>query len=142
MIRRILPKLTSIVRTSCPYKNPAVSQFIYTSMQHYSGITSDTTPIGRIKPSLSIVFTCNVCKTRQIKTMSKHSYEKGVVLIQCKGCEKIHLIADNLGWFRDEQVNIVSLLKEKQEEVRQLTDIDMLDVDDLKLFNNSTDNER
>lgn len=33
--------------------------------------------------------------------MSRHAYEKGIVLIECPGCEKRHLIADNLGWFKD-----------------------------------------
>lgn len=95
---------------------------------------SDQTTIGRIKPTMSIIFTCNVCKTRQAKTMSKKSYEKGVVLIRCDGCDNLHLIADNLGWFRDEKINIVDILREKEEEVRTLSGVDLLDVTDLGLF--------
>ena len=41
---------------------------------------------------------CTVCDTRATKTFTKHSYEKGVVLIICPGCKNKHLIADNLGW--------------------------------------------
>ncbi len=47
----------------------------------------------------AIMFTCGVCDTRQARTFSKKSYEEGVVLIRCEGCDKLHLIADNLGWF-------------------------------------------
>jgi len=83
---------------------------------------------------MSIIFTCNVCKTRQAKSMSKKSYEKGVVLIRCDGCDNLHLIADNLGWFRDEKINIVDILKEKEEEVQIMSDVDLLDVTDLGLF--------
>ena len=66
--------------------------------------------------------------------MSKKSYEKGVVLIRCDGCDNLHLIADNLGWFRDEKINIVDILREKEEEVRTLSGVDLLDVTDLGLF--------
>ncbi len=41
----------------------------------------------------------------------------GVVLIRCEGCDNLHLIADNLGWFRDEGVNIEQLMKEKGKKV-------------------------
>jgi flavoprotein len=95
---------------------------------------SDKTTIGQIKPTMSIIFTCNVCKTRQAKTMSKKSYEKGVVLIRCDGCENLHLIADNLGWFRDNRTNIVDILKEKEEEVQTLSGVDLLDLTDLGLL--------
>ncbi|OSX78199.1 hypothetical protein BU14_0116s0019 [Porphyra umbilicalis] len=48
---------------------------------------------------MHIMFTCGVCDTRISKPISRTSYEKGVVLIQCPSCEKRHVIADNLGHF-------------------------------------------
>ncbi len=57
-----------------------------------------------------MMFTCNVCQTKASRTFSKDAYSKGVVLIRCEGCDNLHLIADNLGWFRDEKVNIEQLM--------------------------------
>lgn len=31
--------------------------------------------------------------------MSRKSYEEGVVLVRCPGCQNLHLIADRFGWF-------------------------------------------
>jgi protein import protein ZIM17 len=53
-----------------------------------------------------MAFTCSKCETKQAKTFSKESYTQGVVLVRCDGCNNLHLIADNLGWFRDTKVNI------------------------------------
>jgi len=64
-----------------------------------------------------IAYTCGKCETQQARTFSRHSYEKGVVLIRCESCDSLHLIADNLGWFRDKKVNIEALMKEKGESV-------------------------
>ncbi|KAL9548527.1 hypothetical protein MBANPS3_005633 [Mucor bainieri] len=67
-----------------------------------------------------IGFTCKVCNERSHHTMSKHSYTKGVVLIQCPGCKNRHLIADNLGWFKDSSTTVEDLVKEKGEAVRKI----------------------
>jgi protein import protein ZIM17 len=51
-------------------------------------------------------FTCNKCQTTSIRSFTKHAYKNGVVLVRCGGCENIHLVADNLGWFYDNPVNV------------------------------------
>jgi len=50
---------------------------------------------------LMMMYTCAVegCGTKQARTFSKDSYNLGVVLLRCEGCNNLHLIADNLGWF-------------------------------------------
>ena len=68
----------------------------------------------------AMFFTCNKCNTRGGKTFSKDSYQKGVVLIRCDGCDSLHLVADNLGWFRDAPVNIEQIMKEKNEGVTRI----------------------
>ena len=70
---------------------------------------------------LMMAYTCAVegCNTKQARTFSKHSYEKGVVLVRCEGCNSLHLIADNMGWFendgvyRGKNINVETLLKDK-----------------------------
>ncbi|KAI3384313.1 hypothetical protein SNEBB_005069 [Seison nebaliae] len=71
---------------------------------------------------LMIHFTCKVCNERNKKTFSKHSYEKGVVIIRCEGCSNLHLIADNLQWFSDidqNSNNIEKILEKKGESVER-----------------------
>ncbi|KAI8094916.1 DNL zinc finger-domain-containing protein [Gilbertella persicaria] len=72
------------------------------------------------KRQMLIGFTCKVCEERSHHTMSKHAYTKGVVLIQCPGCKNRHLIADNLGWFRDSKTTVEDLVKEKGEAIRKV----------------------
>ncbi|KAF7726605.1 hypothetical protein EC973_008569 [Apophysomyces ossiformis] len=72
------------------------------------------------KHQLLIGFTCKVCQERSHHVMSKLAYTKGVVLIQCAGCQNRHLIADNLGWFRDEKTTVEDLVREKGEAIRKV----------------------
>ena len=48
---------------------------------------------------LAIVFTCTKCETRAAKQFSEQSYQNGVVIVRCPGCESLHLIADRIGYF-------------------------------------------
>ncbi|KAL2548867.1 uncharacterized protein Fot_10397 [Forsythia ovata] len=41
---------------------------------------------------LAMIFTCKVCDTRSVKTVCRESYDKGVVVAKCDGCN--NLIAD------------------------------------------------
>ncbi|XP_058211514.1 uncharacterized protein LOC131323685 [Rhododendron vialii] len=67
---------------------------------------------------LAMVFTCKVCETRSIKTMCRESYEKGVAVARCGGCNNLHLIADHLGMF-GLPGSIEDVLAARGEEVRR-----------------------
>mmetsp|Transcript_4157 Transcript_4157/g.8548 ORF Transcript_4157/g.8548 Transcript_4157/m.8548 type:complete len:240 (-) Transcript_4157:484-1203(-) len=69
------------------------------------------------RKNLYIMFTCTVCETRSMKGMSRKSYEEGVVIVQCPGCENRHLIADHLGWFQDGSFTVEDLMAERGEAV-------------------------
>jgi len=66
-----------------------------------SGLRKDR---GDGKPAVREVemqFTCNKCETRQSKKFTRMAYEKGIVVVVCEGCQAKHLIADNIGWYKD-----------------------------------------
>lgn len=76
-------------------------------------VNGEFTTIGQIDdPRMLISFLCDLCNHRNIKSISKRSYERGVVLIRCE-CNADHLISDGLGWFDDsENLTIERILKE------------------------------
>jgi len=67
---------------------------------------------------LAMVFTCKVCETRSVKTLCRESYEKGVVIARCGGCNNLHLIADHRGWF-GETGTVEDFLAAHGEEVKR-----------------------
>ncbi|CAK9442006.1 uncharacterized protein LODBEIA_P58080 [Lodderomyces beijingensis] len=66
---------------------------------------------------LLIEFTCNVCDKRSSHHMSKQAYEHGTVLIQCPQCKSRHLIADHLGFIRDDNFSLAEYLKSEGQSV-------------------------
>lgn len=79
----------------------------------------------KAEEAYALGFTCTVCNTRSMKKISKRAYHHGVVIITCPHCKSNHLIADNLNWFGDETQNIETIMREKGEEVKRLTQFRM-----------------
>ncbi len=76
------------------------------SSQSDDNIVLNKLPLGNINdgvesPRMGIQFRCKVCDHTLQKTFTRQSYENGVVIIRCDSCSNLHLIADNLGWFKD-----------------------------------------
>ncbi|OMO95696.1 Zim17-type zinc finger protein [Corchorus capsularis] len=90
------------------------------SKTNHSALKNSAFSNLKISPrhDLAMVFTCKVCETRSVKTASRESYEKGVVVARCGGCNNLHLIADRLGWF-GEPGSIEDFLSARGEEVKK-----------------------
>lgn len=80
-------------------------------VRNISSQSNDTThqskiPLANVNDAvetkrMGVQFTCKICNHKLQKTFTRQSYEKGVVIIRCDSCSNLHLIADNLGWFKD-----------------------------------------
>lgn len=94
-------------------------------------------PLAQLEKKMQMIYTCKVCSTRNSQTLSKLAYTKGVVIVRCSGCQNNHLVADNLGWFRDNKVNIEDILREKGETVQRVS----LGNEFVELVNKAVSNE-
>ncbi|KAG7664561.1 uncharacterized protein J8A68_001905 [[Candida] subhashii] len=81
-------------------------------------ITSNDPNEPQVSGEYMIQFTCKPCNTRSTHAFSKQAYQYGTVLIQCPNCKSRHLIADNLGFIKDEVFNLEEVLASKGESVK------------------------
>lgn len=75
--------------------------------------------LAKLKLKMKLVYTCKVCDTRNTKYFHKLSYERGIVIVTCDCCNRKHLIADNLQWFKDNGTNVEKMLSEKGDKVKR-----------------------
>ncbi|TIA89903.1 hypothetical protein E3P99_01802 [Wallemia hederae] len=124
---RVASRALPTLPRAFPRSTPALSSLTQTRL-HSHKIPTDgsSTPIGQVDPRLQISFTCTVqdCGERSTHEFAKSSYTKGIVIVQCPGCNNRHLIADNLGWFKDDTENgkhrtVEDLMRAKGEKVRR-----------------------
>ena len=88
-----------------------------------------------------MVYTCTVCNTRAVKSISKHAYHHGVVLVRCPGCQNLHLIADRMGWFEEESWDVEKLMQERGDRVKVFTSDDesILELTEKDILGSTTD---
>ncbi|KAL3650004.1 hypothetical protein CASFOL_006407 [Castilleja foliolosa] len=53
--------------------------------------------IPSVKQDHAVIFSCKPCNARSVKIVCRDSYDKGVVVARCDGCNDLHLIVDRLG---------------------------------------------
>ncbi len=113
------------MRTVCT-TFPKFCSKAHTNGTNESSTVPDDTQQELLKVPVKMIlgFTCEVCKVRNQKTISKQAYQSGVVIVKCDGCANNHLIADNLGWFTDTKKhwNIEDIMALKGETVRKVSD--------------------
>ena len=119
-------------RFMCTGMSEQDAHMVKKTLKDVPGIARDDTFV--------MLFTCNQCNTRAARQVSKvtrfraqyvvawesltrdtlcaqAAYNHGSVLIRCPGCESLHLVADNLDWFKLGKVKLEDVLAARGEHV-------------------------
>ena len=100
-VRRIVAGVQSSLFSTC--SRPATMKFSTFSDKSPTDCTTKeetASPLGKLEGRMYMEYTCKVCRQRSSNQFSRQAYHRGMVLVRCSGCQNLHLIADNLGWFK------------------------------------------
>lgn len=136
-LRRSLASLQRLTPARAPVIPQVKLNLNYCTKNNVEEAPLASVPLGQLEKKMQMIYTCKVCSTRNSQTISKLAYAKGVIIVRCSGCQNNHLVADNLGWFRDNKVNIEDIMKEKGETVQRVS----LGNEVLELVNKTASNE-
>mmetsp|Transcript_3436 Transcript_3436/g.9956 ORF Transcript_3436/g.9956 Transcript_3436/m.9956 type:complete len:164 (-) Transcript_3436:2154-2645(-) len=119
-------------------QEPAAFRALHANGGAFAGIhdgTAATPPQSDAAPRepearLGLMFTCNKCDTRAMRSFSKAAYQSGVVIVKCANddCGSRHLIADHLGWFGAKGRTVEDMMRDKGQEVRWQGDGETLEL--------------
>ena len=87
------------IQTTPPSSSQSSQSSIHLNLNNIPGTSTGIKPTNR---QLAILYTCNICNTRSAKKFTEQAYNHGVVLVRCPNCHSLHLIADRLGYFSDD----------------------------------------
>lgn len=124
VVRRSLISLQHLTRRRAPIKTFLPVNYCrldYCTKNVKPASEPVSVPLAQLDKKMQMMYTCKVCNTRNSQTISNQAYNEGVVIVRCSGCKNNHLVADNLGWFKDKKTNIEDILKEKGETVRRVS---------------------
>ncbi|XP_055338567.1 DNL-type zinc finger protein-like [Paramacrobiotus metropolitanus] len=99
----------------------------YCSTYSTEKLRESSQPLTKVDTKIALGFTCKPCGQRTHRLISRAGYEIGLVVIKCSNCNNYHLIADNLGVFKDLAPgvkNIEDILAEKGESIRKHLETD------------------
>uniref|UniRef100_A0A1B6GA22 DNL-type domain-containing protein n=1 Tax=Cuerna arida TaxID=1464854 RepID=A0A1B6GA22_9HEMI len=124
-VKQFFNKTSPFVSAVPTFSSKQTRCFQNSSLRYTSGnVQTDSAALGKVDVKMRLLFTCKKCNTRNDKLMSKLSYEKGIVIMRCDGCQNLHLIADNLDWFKNPQGrNIEEILASKGEQVQRNSEV-------------------
>ena len=91
------------------------------------GAAAASVPTAR-SDRFQLVYTCGMCETRNLISVSRVSWTSGVVIATCHGCGRRHLLADNTGLLDTTNStgfsNVEDLLAQRGEAVTRVSSLD------------------
>ena len=130
--RRRRPAATTLLATAAHIAQEAASRIKRNeagagAADEAGGAAAASVPTAR-SDRFQLVYTCGMCETRNLISVSRVSWTSGVVIATCHGCGRRHLLADNTGLLDTTNStgfsNVEDLLAQRGEAVTRVSSLD------------------